>query len=246
MPIFLVIVIAVIAISFFVSRAAGQRFKQAMARGQNAKAPYAHSGAEIAKIFLESEGVHDVEIARHQGVVTDYFDPRRRRLFLSRRTEESTSLAAWAIALHEAAHATQSGDTLGELKWRQSCIRMSRYLPTFMALILAVLSVLKVVNPRIALLIFGAVWAGVFLLNLGTLAIEWNANLRLRRFLDNHLADYPDARDQLDRLLATVATRELGDQVDSPRFFFLSALPGTSKLRPAEKPTPPPTESEDS
>lgn len=240
MPLFLVIVIAVIAISFFVSRAAGQRFKQAMAGAQNTKAPYAHSAAEIAQIFLHSEGITDIEIVRHQGVVTDYFDPRRRRLFLSRRTEESTSLAAWAIALHEAAHATQTGDTLGELKWRQSCIRLSRYMPTLMALILAVLTLLKVVNPRIALMLFGAVWAGIFLLNLGTLAIEWNANLRLRRFLDDHLADYPDARGQLDRLLATVATRELGDQVDSPRFFFLSALPGTSKLRPAEKTEPPP------
>lgn len=239
MPLFLVIVIAVIAISFYISRAAGQRFKQAMARAQNTKAPYAHSGAEIAKIFLEGEGINDVEVVSHQGVVTDYFDARRRRLFLSRRTEESTSLAAWAIALHEAAHATQTGDTLGELKWRQSCIRMSRYLPTLFAIILAILTVLKVVNPRIALLIFGAVWAVIFLLNLGTLAIEWNANLRLRRFLDAHLADYPDARTQLDRLLGTVATRELGDQVDSPRFFFLSALPGTSKLRPAEKSEPP-------
>ncbi len=239
MPFFLLIVIAVIAISFFVSRAAGQRFKQAMARAQNSKAPFAHNGAEIAQLFLASEGIHDVECVPHQGIVTDYFDPRRRRLFLSRRTADSTSLAAWAVALHEAAHATQCGDALGELKWRQSCIRMARYLPTLMALVLAILTVLKVVHPRIALLIFGAIWAALFLLNLGTLAIEWNANLRLRRFLDQHLASYPDAREQLDRLLATVATRELGDQVNSPRFFFLSALPGTSKLRPAAKDAPP-------
>jgi uncharacterized protein len=239
MPLFLIIIIAVIAISFFVSRAAGQRFKTAMARAQNTKAPFAHSGAEIAQKFLASEDIHDVEIVRHQGIVTDYFDPQRRRLFLSRRTEESTSLAAWAIALHEAAHATQTDATLGDLKWRQNCIRLSRYLPTLMFILLGVAALFKVLHPRIALLIFGGVWAILFLLNLGSLAIEWNANLRLRRFLDRHLADYPDAREQLDRLLATVATRELGDQVDSPRFFFLSALPGSSKLRPSVKPTPP-------
>jgi hypothetical protein len=89
---------------------------------------------------------------------------------------------------------------------------------------------------RIALILFGLAWTGLFCLNAGTLAIEWNANLRLRRFLDEHLASYPDSRDQLDRLLPTVATRELGDTAASPRYFFLSALPGTTKLRP----TPPP------
>jgi hypothetical protein len=38
----------------------------------------------------------------------------------------------------------QTGDSLGELKWRQSCIRMSRYLPTLAVLLIAGLALFRV------------------------------------------------------------------------------------------------------
>ncbi len=232
---FLILAFVVIGLSVLASRLAARRYQSAMARGHQSRAPEALSGAEIARLFLRGEGIEDVEIAPHQGLVTDYFDPARRRLFLSRRTGGASTLASWAVALHEAAHALQTRDADADLRWRQSCIRMSRYLPTLTALLLAILTLLKVTQPRVALLIFAGVWALLFLLNLGTLAIEWNANLRVRRFLDRHLAGQPEAREELERLLTTVATREVGDLADSPRYFFLSALPGTSKLRPIKK-----------
>lgn len=231
MPI-LIIAFLLIAVSLMVSRHATTRYQQAMARARQTRAPYAHTGAEIARLFLKQEDITDIDIVPHQALVTDYFDPSRRRLFLSRRVHDETSLAAWAVALHEAAHALQTRDTPGEFRWRQTIIRLNRYGPAFIALLLATLTVLKVLPARIALIFFGIAWTGLFCLNAGTLAIEWNANLRLRRFLDEHLADYPDARDHLDCILPTVATRELGDIASSPRYFFLSALPGTTKLRP--------------
>ncbi len=235
MPFVLILIAVVAGLSVLASRHAARRYQQAMATGARKQAPGVLTGAEIAKRFLQSEEVPEVEIARHQGVVTDYFDPARRRLFLSRRVGDTTTLSAWAVALHEAAHALQTQDAAGDLRWRQSVIRLNRYAPTLTGLLLAVTTVLKVTQPRIAILIFAAVWIALFLLNLGTLAIEWNANLRLRRFLDRELAGHPDEREELDRLLAAVATRELGDLVDSPRYFFLSALPGTSKIRPTDK-----------
>ena len=236
---FLILAALLIVVSMMASRHAASRYQQAMARSRQSRAPYAHTGAEIARLFLKQEGVTDVEVLPHQGVVTDYFDPRRRRLFLSRRVHDETTLSAWAVALHEAAHALQTRESAGELNWRQTIIRLNRYTPTFMAILLVVMTVMKVVPARIAILMFALVWAGLFALNAGTLAVEWNANLRLRRFLDEHLASYPDAREQLDRVLSTVATRELGDTSDSLRYFFLSALPGSGKLRPTETRPPP-------
>lgn len=213
---------------------ASRRFQTGMARGQRQRAPYANTGAQVAQLFLKSEGVHDVSIIPHQSLVTDYFDPRRRRLFLSRRVHDSDSLAAWAIALHEAAHALQARDTPRDLHWRHACIRLSRYAPTLLGLVVLALGFLKVLPLRLGILIFAAACVVLFLLNAGTLAIEWNANLRLRRFLDDHLDAFPDSRQTLERLLPLVATRELGDLGRSPRFFFLSALPGTTKIRPRE------------
>ena len=173
-------------------------------------------------------------------MVTDFYDPARKRLFLRSAFVEGTDLASWAVALHEAAHATLEGEQLAEFKWRQSCIRMARYLPMMSALVIILLSFLKVMNFKIGMMAFAALWVILFLLNAGSVATEWNANKRLQRFLDKWLVRHPAARERLDEVLSAVATREMGDLVQSPRYFFLSALPGTSKLRPTDvKPNKP-------
>ncbi|HCN76644.1 MAG TPA: peptidase, partial [Verrucomicrobiales bacterium] len=53
-------------------------------------------------------------------MTSNCFDPRRRRLFLTRETAGGATLAAWAVALHEAGHAAQTGEALGDVKWRQT------------------------------------------------------------------------------------------------------------------------------
>ncbi len=228
---FIIVVIA-LSLSLAVARWAQGRHESTMLKGFRATAPTAHTGGEIALMFLKSEGVGDVEIVEHNAVVTDYFDPTRRRLFLRRDVAQGTTLSAWAIALHEAAHALQTGETLGELKWRQSCIRMSRYIPTAAVFVIVALMIARILVPRIAILIVAAVFTLLLLLNLGSVPLEFNANKRLRRFLDEHLKNHPQASGRLDELLFGMAIREVGDLLRSPRYFFLSALPGTGKLRP--------------
>ena len=230
MPLVLVIVLFLLA--FGVSRWCLNRFETAVLRGQREKSPLPMTGGEIAMEFLLSEEITDVQIVEHDGTVTDYFDPSRRRLFLRSEFKNGRHLAAWAVALHEAAHATQTGESLAELRWRRSCIHLTRYLPTLAGLTAAGFMLLKTLTPRLALLAFAAVCALTLLLNLGSVAVERNANLRLRRFLDRRLAAHPAARDRLEALLSATAFRELGDLVRSPRYFFFSALPGSSKLRP--------------
>jgi len=239
MPFLWVLAILIIVVSLIASRHAALRYQSALAHASLIRAPKARTGAEVARVYLESEGITDVEVVIHQALVTDYFDPKRRRLFLSPQVAKSTSIAAWAVALHEAAHAVQHRDSPSDVAWRQNCIRLTRYGPTFVVLLLAILAVVKVIHPRIGLIIFGIIWSLIFIFNIGSLAIEWNANLRLRRFLEQELSDHPDALDQIQNVLRTVATHEVGDLIRSPRYFFLSALPGTSKIRPTEKEPPP-------
>ena len=228
---FLLIVVALF-LGLAVARWAQARHESMMLKGFRANAPTAHTGGEIALMFLKSEGVEDVQIVEHNAVVTDYFDPTRRRLFLRRDVAQGTTLSAWAIALHEAAHALQTGDTLGELNWRQSCIRMSRYIPTAAVFAIVGLMIARVLLPKYAILVAAGVVILLLLLNLGTVPLEFNANKRLRRFLDDHLQGHAQAGSRLDELLFCMAIREVGDLLRSPRYFFLSALPGTGKMRP--------------
>lgn len=226
------ILIVVLILCIGASRHALRRYEDSIRKGLREASPSGETGAEVALDFLKDCGIEDVEIVEHNGIATNYFDPSRRRLFLSREMSQGKHLSAWAVALHEAAHASQTGDALGELKWRQSCIRMTRYVPTFVGIALIVMSLLKVLPFRMALMAFGAVCTVLLLLNLGSMAIEYNANLRLRRYLERKLASRPSAEDKLDHLLSVTATRELGDLLRSPKFFFFSALPGAGKIRP--------------
>lgn len=227
-----IILAVVLFAGLAVARWTQARHATMMAKGARTNAPTAHTGAEIALLFLQSEGVGDVQVVEHNAIVSDYFDPARRRLFLRRESARGTTLAAWATALHEAAHALQTGESLGELKWRQSCIRMSRYLPTLTVIIIGVMMVFRVLDPKRAMLVAGGIFLLLLLLNLGSVPLELNASKRLRPFLDAHLKNHDQARGRLDELLFCMAIREVGDLLSSPRYFFLSALPGTGKSRP--------------
>ncbi|MBK8090418.1 MAG: zinc metallopeptidase [Verrucomicrobiaceae bacterium] len=230
--VFLLIVV-IAGLAFAASQWALGRYMTMMGKGSRVTSPTAHTGGEIALLFLQSEGVTDVQIVEHGGVVTDYFDPARRRLFLHRDIAQGTTLTAWATALHEAAHALHTDEEgLSEFKWRQSCIRMGRYLPVAALIAVGGLMVGRVMVPRIAILVFAAVFCLLVLLNVGTLPVEFAANRRLRDFLERHLAKHPQAHDRLRELLGVMAIREVGDVLRSPRYFFLSALPGAGSARP--------------
>lgn len=227
-----ILIVAAFFLGLAVARWAQARHASMMLKGFRANAPTAHTGSEIALMFLKSEGVDDVQIVEHNAVVTDYFEPTRRRLFLRRDVAQGTTLSAWAIALHEAAHALQTGESLSELKWRQNCIRMSRYIPMAAVFAIVGLMIARILIAKNAIFVTAAVIVLLLLLNLGSVPLEFNANKRLRRFLDEHLKNHAQASSRLDELLFCMAIREVGDLLSSPRYFFLSALPGTGKMRP--------------
>ena len=69
---------------------------------------------------------------------------------------------------------------------------------------------------RVSLMMFAGVCAIVLLLNIGTLAVEFNANKRLLNWLEDRLERYPDDLDKLREILGSVAIREVGDILSIP------------------------------
>ena len=60
-----------------------------------------------ARRLLDAVGLYDVEVKRVPGELTDHYDPTKKVLRLSDGVFDSNSLAAVAIAAHEAGHAMQ-------------------------------------------------------------------------------------------------------------------------------------------
>jgi uncharacterized protein len=219
------------AVGYLVARHTAGRFATYSALGRGANAPERKTGADMAAEFLVAHDIHDVQIRLHNSVISDYYDPSRRALFLRSEVHDGKDLCAWAVALHEAAHALNDEDEIAALKWRRTCISLNRFMPVLL-LIAAIVIIVVLKRPaRIGITFFGLSWLTLLGLNLGTLGIEYRANKQLIAWLEMRLARYPSALEKIQTVLGSVATREVGDILDSPRYFFLSALPGTSRSR---------------
>lgn len=80
------------------------------------------TGAQAARIVLDSQGLYDVAIERVQGELSDHYDPRHRVLRLSQSVHDVPSIAAIGIAAHEAGHAVQHAQAYGWLKVRTAIV----------------------------------------------------------------------------------------------------------------------------
>ena len=80
------------------------------------------TGAEAARRVLSANGIHDVQIERISGDLTDHFDPRSNVIRLSDAVHDSTSTAAIGVACHEAGHAVQYAQHYAPIKLRAAII----------------------------------------------------------------------------------------------------------------------------
>jgi len=76
------------------------------------------TGAEGARLLLDSNGLQSVTIEMVEGKLSDHYDPRSRTLRLSRDVAESASLASLGVAAHESGHAVQHAEGYGPMKLR--------------------------------------------------------------------------------------------------------------------------------
>ncbi len=223
--IFVIFLIAALAVAFF----AKQRYEAAFAYGIKAAMPGGQTAADVAREFLEANEAADVKIVEHSATVTDYFDPKRRCLFLHRDVMNGRSAVAWAIALHEASHAAQP---VKSVEIRMSNIKLTRYVPALTALAFLVLGFLKRVPFPIGLRITAVIWFIIMLLNVMSLAVEFNASARAMAFLEQKLSRCDSLLETLTRVLKGVAWRDTAAFLRSPLYCLFGLLPVGGKLRP--------------
>jgi Zn-dependent membrane protease YugP len=141
------------------------------------------TGAEVARYLLQANGIHDVQVARVPGELTDHYDPRKKILRLSDSTYSSISVAAVGVAAHETGHAIQHSVNYGPLLLRSTLVPVanigSQAGPT-LAILGLVMSWSVLIN--LGLLLFAA----AILFYLITLPVEFNASKRAIESLDKN------------------------------------------------------------
>ena len=137
-------------------------------------------GKDAAAAVMEQAGIHDVEIIRIEGKLTDHYDPIHRRLALSEDNYNGTSLAALGVAAHEAGHAIQHKEAYEPLKWRSALIPVTNFSCQLLPF---------VIFGGFFLNLFGliklAVWIYLVLaiFQLVTLPVEFDASRRAKKAL---------------------------------------------------------------
>lgn len=80
------------------------------------------TGAEVARSLLRNSGIHDVEVERIGGMLTDHYNPVTKVLKLSPNVYDSSSISALGVAAHEAGHAIQHDTGYQALTMRSNLV----------------------------------------------------------------------------------------------------------------------------
>ncbi|GIV68532.1 zinc metallopeptidase [Caldilinea sp.] len=80
------------------------------------------TGAQMARMILDRNGLHSVAVERVGGMLTDHYDPSGKVLRLSESVYGTPSVAAVGVAAHEAGHALQDKMHYGPLRLRSAIV----------------------------------------------------------------------------------------------------------------------------
>lgn len=148
-----------------------------------------YSGAETARIILDSNGLSNVDIELTRGRLSDHYDPSKRVLRLSNDVYYGTSLASIGVAAHECGHAIQHKVKYGPLKLRSASVPLANVgsnLSWIIFLLGLVFSIQPLVTAGIVL------FAAVVIFQLITLPVEFDASARALQQVRNTGILYDD------------------------------------------------------
>lgn len=139
-----------------------------------------YTGAQVARMILDRNGLADVPVEPVAGRLSDNYDPRSGVVHLSSDVYGSNSVAAIGVAAHECGHAIQHSMQYRPLRWRNAIIPLTR-LESSASMWLVLLGFLM--SFRILALAGIVLFSFAVLFQLITLPVEFNASARALRVL---------------------------------------------------------------
>lgn len=167
--------ILLIAIPFFICLGAQILVKSRYSRFSRVMNSRGMTGAQAAYALLQANGVSGVQIMRVAGNLTDNYNPKTKTISLSEGVYDSTSVAAVGIACHEAGHACQYAEDYFPMKVRAKVIPAAN-IGSAIGMPLCLIGI--IFSFGFLFYIGIALYSAVFLFQLATLPVEFNASSR--------------------------------------------------------------------
>nr|WP_198672961.1 zinc metallopeptidase [Algoriphagus litoralis] len=171
------IVVVFAGLGFFVSNKLKRKFKEYSLTPLQANL----SGAEIARLMLADNNIHDVQVVCVEGQLTDHYNPMNKTVNLSPDVFYGRNAAATAVAAHECGHAVQHATSYAWLKMRSALVPIQNISGKILnfVLIASLLGgfALGLPNELIGFVVVGA-YGIMTLFTLVTLPVEFDASNR--------------------------------------------------------------------
>jgi len=219
---FWIIVIATMALSLWAAarvRSVYRKYSQVPVRS-------GLTGAAAAERILHAAGIHDVEIVEHEEILGDHYDPRHKRLVLSRGNYRGSSPAALGVAAHECGHALQHAQAYRPLMWRMAAVGAT----TFASQIVMWLPVLGIftglIAPMTGAAIMATAWGVIMVFNLVTLPVEFDASRRAKAvMLKMGMVNSHEEREGVEKVLNAAALTYVAAFITSLAYLLWHLLP---------------------
>lgn len=133
------------------------------------------SGSQTAFRILSGNGIGDVHLDVAGGRLTDHYNPRKKTLNLSESNYSGRSIAAVAIAAHEAGHALQHHEGYIPLRIRSAMAPVVSAV-SYMLWPVLILGLMLGFTGAIQVTVY--IFLGIFAFQVVTLPVEYNASRR--------------------------------------------------------------------
>ncbi|AIZ45658.1 flagellar biosynthesis anti-sigma factor FlgM [Deinococcus radiopugnans] len=173
-PLILIVFVASLLIQGYLSSTYKKWGKVRNARGL--------TGAEVARMMLDENGLQGVPVQAVRGNLTDHYDPGKKTVNLSESVFGVASVGAMAVAAHEVGHALQD-----KVRMPALVLRGKMAVPLSLGMNLAPWLLLAGIFLRLS----GLLWLGVILFGAAlifhvvTLPVEFDASRRALAYLDS-------------------------------------------------------------
>jgi Zn-dependent membrane protease YugP len=148
------------------------------------------TGAEIARLMLTDNGIHDVQVTSVEGELTDHYNPANKTVNLSQAVFYGRNAAATAVAAHECGHAVQHAKAYSMLELRSAMVPIQNISAKvinflFMMMMFGAFFAQGILSWNTALLIIIACYGVFALFALITLPVEFDASKRALAWVES-------------------------------------------------------------
>jgi uncharacterized protein len=221
----LILIVVVFAIAgFVVSNKLKSKFKKYSQTALEANL----SGAEIAKLMLADNNIHDVQVVSVEGQLTDHYNPMNKTVNLSPDVYYGRNAAAAAVAAHECGHAVQHATSYTWLTLRSKLVPLQNISGKILNVVLIASLfggfALGLPYQFIGYIVVGA-YGVMTLFTLVTLPVEFDASNRALAWVQNRnivtRSEYAMSKDALKWAAMTYVVAALASLATLAYYIFI-------------------------